>query len=718
MSYRNDVLTAEKLDDGVVVLTLAMPGRANAVNEAFLTGLGACLDWVDEQEGVTGLVLASGHRDFCVGADLNMIITERDPARIYAAAQAFHQLHRRIEGGLPTVCVLAGSALGGGYELALACHHRIAVDDAAIQVGFPEVMLGVIPGGGGTQRLPRLIGAQAALELITQGKRVRAPKAKAKGLVDELVPSPDDLISAARAWIAANAGFQQPWDRRGFTWPGVQPGSDDARNLFLAASAMAYKKTAGAFPAVEAAISAVQEGSMVRFERSLEVEARHFAGLVVSDQAKDMIRTLFFHKQAADKQVGLPRAEEHGFTRATVLGAGMMGAGLAFVLARAGLQVVLKDIAQEAVDNGLAHIEEQVARLRHLSEAERASLRARVEGTIELEPCRGSDLVIEAVVENLGVKHTVTEQTEPLLAEGAVWASNTSAIPITDLAKASAHPERFIGLHFFSPVEKMPLLEIIRGEATDDTTLARCLALGRAIRKTCIVVDDGYGFYTSNVFSAYILEGANLVAEGHDPRLVEWAAKTAGMVVGPLQVFDEVTLSLGHHAITQGAEYLGSSVTDLPGVKLVFQLVEAGRKGRSSGAGFYDYGDDGKRRGLFGGLAELADGDGGATVDELANRLMLAQLAAVGRCFDAGILTEARDAEVGAILGIGFAPNTGGPCAFADRYGLARLVDDLTALAEVHGERYAPAQKFIEMAAAGERFFADDTPPGAGQPTS
>jgi len=705
MSYRNDVLSAELLDDGVVVVTLKMEGRANAVNEAFLNGLAAGLDWVDGQEGVTGIVLASGHKDFCVGADLNMILAERDPKRIYAATTAFHQLHRRMEKGVPVVCALAGSALGGGYELAMACHHRIVVDDARVQVGLPEVMLGLIPGGGGTQRLPRMIGAQSALEMITQGKLVRAPKAKGAGLVDEVVPTVDDLLPAARAWIAANPKAKQPWDSKSFRWPGVRPGSADARNLFLAASAMAYKKTAGAFPAVEAAISAVQEGSMVVFDRALEVESRHFAGLVVSDQAKDMVRTLFFHKQAADKQVGLPRVDDHGFAKVTILGAGMMGAGLAFVCAKAGMSVVLKDISAEAVEKGLAHVKKQVDRLRHLPQEARDALFARVEGTLELEPCRGSDLVVEAVVENLKVKHAVTKETEPLLAEGAIWASNTSAIPITDLAKASAHPDRFIGLHFFSPVEKMPLLEIIRGDATSDDTLARCLAFGRAIKKTCIVVGDGYGFYTSNVFSAYILEGAQLVAEGHDPRLVEWAAKTAGMVVGPLQVFDEVTLSLGHHAITQGAEYLGNDITELAGVQLVFQLVEAGRKGRSSGAGFYDYDAKGKRKGLFGGLRELAKGEANATVDELANRLLLSQLAAVGRCFDAGILKEARDAEVGAILGIGFAPNTGGPLAFADRYGMQRLVDDLDAMAAEHGVRWAPAQRFRDMAAKGERFF-------------
>ncbi|MCB9684906.1 MAG: enoyl-CoA hydratase/isomerase family protein [Alphaproteobacteria bacterium] len=692
--------------DGVAVLTFQMEGRANKLNQVALEGLSGALDWAYALPGLKGIVLTSGHRDFCVGADLEMIQAERDPARIFEAVKLFHGLHRKMEKGVPVVAAINGSALGGGLELALACHHRVCLADARIQLGLPEVMLGVLPGGGGTQRLPRMIGIQAALELLTTGAQLRPDKAKAKGLVDELADTPEALLAASRAWIAANPKAKQPWDKKGFVWPGgVQPGTPDARNLFLAGCAMAYKRTAGAFPAIESIVACVQEGAGLTFDRALEVEGRRFAALVVSDVAKDMIRTLFFHKQAADKQEGLPRVEDHGIRKVTILGAGMMGAGLAFVCAKTGFEVVLKDIAADAVERGLAHVHQQIGKLKHLDDAGRKAIADRVTGTLELEPCRGSDLVIEAVVENTRVKHAVTRETEPLLAPNGIWASNTSAIPIDDLVKASAHPDRFIGLHFFSPVEKMPLLEIIAGAATSDDTLARCLAFGRAIKKTCIVVNDGYGFYTSRTFSAYIVEGAQLVAEGHDPRLVEWAAKTAGMVVPPLQVFDEVSLNLGKHAIEQGAEYKGAEILEAPGVKLVFALAAAGRLGKIANAGFYEYAD-GKRKGLWSGLSEYAAATPEVTgLDVIRQRLMLAQIAEVGRCLDEGILRQHRDAEVGAILGIGFAPNAGGPLAYADRYGLPALVRDLDALAESCGDRFRPAETFRRMAAAGERFF-------------
>ncbi|MEZ4239845.1 MAG: 3-hydroxyacyl-CoA dehydrogenase NAD-binding domain-containing protein [Myxococcota bacterium] len=691
---------------GIATLTMQMAGRANKINETFLKGLQDALGWTAGLDGLKGIVLTSGHKDFCVGADLDMIYRERSAQQIFDAVQTFHRLHRQMETGVPIVAALNGSALGGGYELALACHHRICVDDGRIQLGLPEVLLGVLPGGGGTQRLPRLVGLQPALELLTQGSQLRPDKAKQKGLVDALVPTAADLLPAAAAWIAANPKAKQPWDDKKFRWPaGIQPGSADARNLFLAGAAMAYKKTAGAFPAVEEILSAVQEGSVVKFERALEVEARHFAKLVVSDQAKDMIRTLFFHKQAADKQEGLPRTDDHGIRKVSILGAGMMGAGLAVVCAKAGFDVVLKDIAADAVERGMAHVHAEIAKLEHLDDAGRKAISDRVTGTLDLEPVRGSDLVIEAVLEKVSVKHAVTRETEPLLAPNGIWASNTSAIPITDLAQASAHADRFIGLHFFSPVEKMPLLEVIRGEGTSDDTLARCLAFGRAIKKTCIVVNDGYGFFTSRVFSSYIVEGAELVAEGHDPRLIEYAARTAGMVVPPLQVFDEVSLALGKHATEQGAEYRGREILDAPGVKLMMRMVEQGRAGKAAGAGFYDYAD-GKRKGLWAGLAELAAPRPAETgLELLRKRLMYAQLAEVGRTVDEGILNQWRDAEVGAIFGIGFAPNTGGPLAMMDRIGLPTLVAELDALAERYGERYRPAQALRDRAAKGETFF-------------
>jgi 3-hydroxyacyl-CoA dehydrogenase/enoyl-CoA hydratase/3-hydroxybutyryl-CoA epimerase len=706
-TFRNDAFQgAFDPTDGIAVLTFAMD-KVNRINESSLRGLLAALDWTKGLPGLKGLVLTSGHKDFCVGADLEMVQSERDPARMLEAVQVFHALHRRMETGVPVVAALSGSALGGGYELALACHHRVAVDDARVQFGLPEVMLGLLPGGGGTQRLPRMLGLQNALELLTQGTLLRPDKAKAKGLVDALVPTAADLLPAAKAWIAANPKVKQPWDKGGFVWPGgVQPGTADARNLFLAASAMAYNKTAGAYPAVEAILSAGQEGSLLKLERALEVEGRFFASLVVGDTSKAMTRTLFFFKNAADKQEGLPRVDDSGFRKVSILGAGMMGAGLAFVCARAGMSVVLKDLHADAVEKGLAHVRAEVAGLKHLDDAGRKAILDRVEGTIDVARTAGSDLVIEAVVENLKVKHAVTKETEPGLAPNAVWASNTSAIPITDLAAASADPDRFIGLHFFSPVEKMPLLEIICGKGTSQETLARSLAFGRALKKTCVVVNDGYGFYTSRTFSAYIVEGAQLVAEGHDPRLVEWAARTAGMVVPPLQVFDEVTLQLGKHAITQGAEYRGKELLDFPGVKLVFAMAEAGRLGKAHGAGFYDY-EQGKRKGLWAGLSGLVSAKPAETgLEVVRQRLMLAQVAEVGRCLDEGILRDPKDAEVGAIFGIGFAPNTGGPLSYADTYGLANLVRDLDALAANHGDRYRPAEAFRKLAADGKSFFS------------
>ncbi len=699
-----NVYTIEIDNEGIATLTLALEGRANKINAEFIEGLGRAWDEIEANGDIAGVVITSGHKDFSVGADLEMVYRERDAARLIEGIRVLHRLFRRMEQGVPVVAALNGSALGGGYELALATHHRIAVPGA--KVGLPEVNLGLIPGGGGTQRLPRLVGMQAALEVITQGQPLRADKALAKKLIDEVV-EPGELIDRAKEWLRANPRAKQPWDQSGFRWVPPRPGSEDARNLFLGASAMAYKKTAGAFAAVEHAVSAVQEGSLVALDGAIEVEARHFAKLVVGDQSKDMIRTLFFFKQRADRQVDLPRVEEHGFTKVSVLGAGMMGAGIAFLCAKAGLQVVLKDVAAEAVEAGMQHVQGQVARMKWLSDDERKALLDRVSGTLDVADCAGSDLVIEAVPENKGIKAAVARETEPHLADGAVWASNTSALPITELAEASASPARFIGLHFFSPVEKMPLLEIITGAQTDEATLARCLAFGRAIGKTCIVVNDGYGFYTTRTFSAYILEGVELVAQGHDPALVEWAARSAGMPVGPLQVFDEVTLSLGHKGIVQGAEYRGPEILEMPGVKLVFELVEAGRGGRSAGAGFYSY-EGGRRKGIWDGIREHVH----ATPDEtglevVQERLLLAQVAEVGRCLDEGILRDPADAEVGGVFGIGFPPNRGGPLAHADRVGLPTLVERLEALAAKHGKRFAPAETFRTMAAEGKTFFGD-----------
>lgn len=686
----------------VATLTLAMP-KVNRIDAAFGVGLSQALDWAVAQEGLRGIIIETAHRDFCVGADLDTLFPERDAGALLGRVQHLAALYRRLETlDVPVVASLTGSALGGGYELALACHHRIALDDARVQVGLPEVTLGVLPGAGGTQRLPRMIGIQAALDIIVQGKILRAPKAKAAGLIDALASDRDALRQAALEFIAANPGAKQPWDRKG-RMPGPRAGSGDARNLFMAACGMIEKKTAGAYAAPRIALATVQEGLAIDFDRALEVEARAFVQLAISDQAKDMIRTLWYHRNAAKKHEGLPQTDASGIRKVSVLGAGMMGAGLAFVCAKAGYDVVLRDINEATLQGAEAHCTAQVAKLRHLSEADRNALRARIQTTLELEPIRGSDLIIEAVFENLELKHRVTQEAQPLLAEGGIWASNTSALPIGDLAKVSTHAENFIGMHFFSPVEKMELLELIVGEETSESTAARALAFTKSIGKLPIVVGDGYGFYTTRVFSAYILEGAQLVAEGHDPVLIEWAGRSAGMVVPPLQVFDEVTLSLGAKAFTMGRAY-GRNL-DLPGVALVETLVAEGRTGKAAGAGFYDY-KEGRRRGLWSGLqTHVQSAPGGSSVELLRQRLLGIQALEAARTVEEGIISRRRDAEVGAIFGVGFAPGTGGPLSYIDRMGPRAFVAQMDAFADQYGERYAVPRTLRQMAEHGDTFF-------------
>lgn len=697
------------IEDGIATLTLAMP-KVNIINALFGAGLAEAVEWAAGHDSLAGVIIATAHRDFCAGADLETLYAERDPQALLTRTSQLGALYRRIETlGVPVVAALTGTALGGGYELALACTHRIAVDNPKLMFGLPEVSLGVIPGAGGTQRLPRMIGIQAALELIAQGKTLRAPKALEAGLVDALAPTPEALLDQAKAYIRSNPKATQPWDNKGFSIPGPAANSADGRNLLMAASAMLRKKTAGVFPAPERAISAVSEGLALTFDRALEVEQRYFVELATSDQAKDMMRTLWFHRNAAQKHEGLPSLgpdESAGIESVAILGAGMMGAGLAYVCAKAGYKVFLKDIKQEALDAGVAHFDAQLQkRGKHLSPEGKAEIRHRLVPTIEQADLKDVDLVIEAVFENLELKHRVNQTTEPALRDDGIWASNTSALPIADLATSSKQAERFIGLHFFSPVEQMPLVEIIEGPQTDERTVARSLAFSKSIGKLPIVVGDGYAFFTTRVFSSYILEGAQLVGEGHDPVLIEWAARQAGMVVSPLQVFDEVTLTLGIKATEGGKTYMGEG-TDLPGIAVVRAMVEKhDRPSKAEGRGFYEY-DKGKRRGLWKGLATLSSAAPEQTgVDYLADRLLLVQANQAAHCVDSGLIRRNRDADVGAVFGIGFAPNTGGPLAYLDRLGIANAVTRLDQLADACGERYRPPALLRRMAERGERFY-------------
>jgi 3-hydroxyacyl-CoA dehydrogenase/enoyl-CoA hydratase/3-hydroxybutyryl-CoA epimerase len=704
----------------IATMTLARAGGVNTIDRDFGESLAAALkqalaykDTAGEDK-LAGIIVTSAYDSFCVGADIEMLYRQRDAAAMRQTVSELNTLMRALETcGKPVVACLTGSALGGGYELAMACHRRLAIDHPKARYGLPEVTLGVIPGAGGTQRLPRMIGLQKAIEQIAQGKLNRPRQALKAGLVDALFAEREAMFTAARAWIAENPQAKQPWDERSFRFPAPAPGSTDGRDLLLAASGMLYSKSAGAYRAPELAIQAMHEGGLLGdLDRALEVESRYFVELAVSDQAKDMIRTVWYHRTAAEKHQGLPACEaleiEPGIQKVAILGAGMMGAALGFVCAQRGYDVVLKDIRQEALDKGLAHVDGLLAKQRHLDADARAEIRARVTGTIEAAPLEGTDLVIEAVFEDKGLKHQVTRELEPLLADNGIWASNTSALPITQLAEVSAHPERFIGLHFFSPVEKMPLLELIRGEMTDDATTARALAFCKRIGKLPIVVGDGYGFYTTRVFSAYILEGAQLVAEGHDPVLVEWAARSAGMAVGPLQVFDEVTLSLVRHAFENGAEYLPEhrALIESPAFALLEAMVDQEqRNGRAAGAGFYAYDAKGKRQGIWAGLATHAAERRESDLDELRERLLLIQAIEAISALERGVLQRERDAEVGAVFGLGFAPNRGGPLAYVDSLGAAGSVARLSALAERCGPRFAPPRLLREMAQQGKRFF-------------
>jgi len=657
------------------------------------------------------VLLESAVQPWCVGADLDELWQVRDPARLREEVAALQRMLRALETcGAPVVALLDGAALGGGYELALACHRRVAVDRRDVRVGLPEVALGVIPGGGGTQRLPRLVGLQTALEVILGARVVSASEALALGLVDELAPDLPAARASARAWLATKPSPQQPWERASGGVPPPVPGSAEARDLALGAAARIVKRTAGALRAPQLALNAVVEGGRLDLDDGLAVEAAWFVRQVTSSEARAMLRTLWFHKRAAERHEGLPHVDDAGVRRVAVVGAGMMGAGLAYLAASRGFQVVLKDVSEAALAKAGAHVTARAeARAAKGGEAATAVL-DRLTTTVDAKALAGTDLVIEAVFEDLELKRGVARELSPFLAEGALWTSNSSALPIGDQAEGFPRPERFLGLHFFSPVEAMPLVEVIRGPATSDQAVARALAFCRVLGKVPIVVHDGFGFYTTRVFAAYILEGATLVAEGHDPAVVEWAARAAGMAVGPLQVFDEVSLTLGEHVLAERARY-GGAGAEGPGVRLVQRLLhEHDRKGRAHGRGFYDYAD-GKRRGLWPGLTAL----GAVTpprrdAHHVTERLLYAQAVEAVRALDEGVVRRPQDADLGAVLGVGFAPNVGGPLAWLDARGATRAVADLERLAATAGPRYTPPRRLREMAAEATCFFPEEAP--------
>ncbi|MEM9056298.1 MAG: 3-hydroxyacyl-CoA dehydrogenase NAD-binding domain-containing protein, partial [Pseudomonadota bacterium] len=619
---------------------------------------------------------------------------------------------RKLEtGGKPFVAAINGTALGGGLELCLACHHRVVADAPKLKLGLPEVQVGLLPGAGGTQRLPRLIGVQSALELMTLGKHASPAEALKLGFVHEVVPA-DDLMAAARRWLDGEPDAEQPWDKKGFRIPGgggaMHP---KAAQVFMGGTAMTAAKTMHNYPAPIAILSCVYEGTIVPIDTALAIEAKYFTSLLLDPVARNMTRTLFINKGAADKLVRRPKdVERVKVTRLGMLGAGMMGAGIAYVSARAGMDVILIDSTMEAAERGKAYSEKLLQKAvsrGKMDEAKAQAILARITPTTTYEQLEGCELVVEAVFEHRDIKADVTAKAETVIPESCIFASNTSTLPITGLATQSKRPDQFIGLHFFSPVDKMPLVEIILGEKSSDAALARCLDYVQQIRKTPIVVNDSRGFYTSRVFSTYTNEGMALLKDGVGAALIENAGKMAGMPVGPLAVHDEVTLDLGYKVHKQSQEDLGDAYKPMSAMDVVERFVtKLDRKGRRFGKGFYDYPENG-RKSLWPGLAdEFPPAAEQPDVEEVKTRLLYIQALETARCVEEGVVTEPADADLGSILGWGFPPWTGGTLSFIDTIGVANFVAECDRLAKAYGPRFEVPPGLRERAAEGTPFHA------------
>ena len=709
-------MTAVKYDkdaNGVVTLTLDMPGRSmNVLNEELLTPFQDALGKIEGDASITGVIVTSGKKEFLAGADIDKVYKMTDPAEAFEMAEQFKALMRRLEKcGRPVVAALNGTALGGGLELALACHYRIALNNPKAKFGLPEVKLGLLPGGGGTQRLPRLIGIQPSLPLILEGKELTAEKAKQQGIIHEVVETADEMFTQARAWIAANPKAVQPWDDKKFKWPGGDSKSPANGQMWSIAPSMASAKSFGNYPAITNIMSCVFEGGITDFDTGCRVESRYFAELVVSQVSKNMIGTLWFQLNAINKGGSRPEGVERAkVTKLGILGAGMMGAGIAYAAAKVGISVVLLDAKQDAADKGKAYseglLDKALKKGRGTHEA-KAEMLARITPTTDYALLKGCDLVIEAVFEDRSIKADVTRKAEAVLDKRAVFASNTSTLPITGLAEASERPKNFIGLHFFSPVDKMPLVEIIKGKKTSAETLAKAFDFVQQIKKTPIVVNDSRGFYTSRCFATYPMEGMTLLAEGQHPRSIEMAGLQAGMAVGPLTVQDEVSLSLSMHVLEQTRKDLvaeGKPATEHPGTAVVEKMCkDLDRPGKKAGKGFYDYPASGQKA-LWPGLAKAFPLAEQLPQQDLMDRLMFAQANEAAKCYAEKVVESVADTNIGSIFGWGFAPFQGGALQYINAYGVENFVKRSKELAKKYGERFKPAPILVKMAKEGTRF--------------
>jgi 3-hydroxyacyl-CoA dehydrogenase/enoyl-CoA hydratase/3-hydroxybutyryl-CoA epimerase len=705
--------------DGIATLTIDVPGQSmNVIGEAFIADLSSAIDRIKGEEAIKGAVIRSGKDSgFMAGMDLKEASAllgpasgTADMAAVFDKVFVLNGLFRRLETcGKPVACAIEGMCLGGGLELALACHYRVVGDQPKTKLGLPEILVGLFPGGGGSQRLPRIVGVQTALIYMLQGKLFGSAEAAMLKVVDAVVPA-GDATQTAKAWVKANpdAGVQ-PWDRKDFKFPGGAGAFNPAFvQTLIGAVPMTAKQTQRTMAAPVALLSAVYEGALLPFDRAIRIESKYFAKIVAGPQARNMIRTLFVSKNAAERGARRPQGEPKApTTKLAMLGAGMMGAGIATVSAQAGMEVVLLDRDMASAEKGKAHAEAVLSkRIGKGSTAEKvAKILARITPTADFADLAGSDFVIEAVFEDKGIKAETTHKTEAVLGPDVIFGSNTSTLPITELATAWSRPENFIGVHFFSPVEKMPLVEIIVGAKTGSAAIAKALDYVAQIGKTPIVVNDSRGFYTSRCFGTYVQEGAEMLAEGINPALIENAGKQLGMPVGPLAVSDEVSIELGYKVMKAAKADLGDAYRPQKADDVATRMVEAGRLGRKNAKGYYDYPEGGKKA-LWPGLAEMfpraADQP---SVEAVKERLLYRQLIECARCFEEHVLETPEDGDVGAIFGWGFAPWTGGPFSHMDTVGIGTVVETLDRLAQAHGDRFAPTAQLRDMAARHVLFY-------------
>ncbi len=713
-------ISYEKDSDGIVLLTMDMPDySANVLNEVFFKAFDEVLEKLKADESATGAIFVSGKKLWVAGADIDSSFNSEDPAFFFENCEYLKKQFRRLETiGKPVVAALNGTALGGGLELALACHHRVAIDNDRIKFGFPEVSLGLLPGAGGVVRTVRLIGLQNAMEWLSQNKKYTPAKALKAGMIHALASDQDDLLAQAKAWIKANPEAQAPWDAdERYKIPGGDPRNPRVAQMLAVAPAMIRKESKGIYPAPIAIMSAAVEGAQVDFETAGRIESRYFAELASGQISRNMIKAFWTQLNQIKKGQSRPKdVAPQPSKKVGVLGAGLMGHGIAYVTAAAGMDVVMTDKDQESADKGKERIGDiltkQVERGRMAQEKAEGIL-GNIKATPNYDDLTGCDLIIEAVFENRDLKATVTKAAEAAMDQSGVFASNTSTLPITGLAEASCRPEKFIGLHFFSPVHKMQLVEIIVGEKTDDETLAKAFDYVLQIGKVPIVVNDSRGFYTSRVFSTWSNEGMKMLLEGQHPHSIEMAGLQAGMPVGPLAVMDEISLGLADHIRKQTLEDMkASGAPDSAraasqrgdhSAPVIDKMLNLKRPGRAGGGGFYDYTEKGKH--LWPELTSVfMNGQPQLPQQEMIDRIIYIQAVETARCMEEGILRTTADANLGAIFGWGFAPQHGGPLQFINGCGVQPFVDRAKELAAAYGERFEPPQLLIDMAAKGETF--------------